>query len=268
MKIIPVAILAAGLGLAGCAGAPAAHPLTTHLGSTAASVVAPAVPSPTRPHGAPPVARHRTSSCDSSLWREIYHAYRLHVVAACKTVVGTVDDVRAEPDGDVHIRLALQSSQAHLLNAANIADQHGDLVVEIICYGTITQADAVAACADHGPQVPEPAAGQRVKITGSYVLDADHGWMEIHPVSKLVVLGSPAPAPPPATPAPAVPPPPPSSAPPVSPVAACHPTTPSGNCYEAGEFCSAADLGMTGVAGDGKAIKCESDGSRNRWLDS
>jgi hypothetical protein len=39
--------------------------------------------------------------------------------------------------------------------------------------------------------------------------------------------------------------------------ASCYPTAPSGNCYEPGQFCSAEQHGMTGVAGDGKTITCE-----------
>jgi hypothetical protein len=139
--------------------------------------------------------------CDPSLWRAIYHPYRLHVVAACKTVNGRVDDVQYEPDGDVHLLLRLPSSQSGLLNSGNIANTHGDLVVEIICVGTVTQADAEATCAGHVNQVAVPSAGERVRVSGTYVLDADHGWMEIHPVSRLTVL--PAPAPPPVPPPPA-----------------------------------------------------------------
>jgi hypothetical protein len=37
-----------------------------------------------------------------------------------------------------------------------------------------------------------------------------------------------------------------------------------GNCYEPGEYCPTADQGMTGVAGDGKAIKCENNNGL-RW---
>ena len=44
----------------------------------------------------------------------------------------------------------------------------------------------------------------------------------------------------------------------------CHPLTSSGNCYEPGEFCSTADHGVTGVAGDGEAIICEDNGGW-RW---
>lgn len=42
----------------------------------------------------------------------------------------------------------------------------------------------------------------------------------------------------------------------------CYPTTSSGNCYEPGEYCSNAEHGMSGVAGDGEAIICE---NKNGW---
>lgn len=42
------------------------------------------------------------------------------------------------------------------------------------------------------------------------------------------------------------------------------PRASSGNCYEPGEFCPLADAGMTGVAGDGKAIICENNNGL-RW---
>ena len=40
-------------------------------------------------------AARNSGICDPSLWRAIYHPYRLHVVAACKTVTGTVKSVRS-----------------------------------------------------------------------------------------------------------------------------------------------------------------------------
>jgi phosphatidylserine/phosphatidylglycerophosphate/cardiolipin synthase-like enzyme len=45
--------------------------------------------------------------------------------------------------------------------------------------------------------------------------------------------------------------------------ATCHPQTSSGHCYEPGEFCSTAEHGETGVAGDGETIECvDRDGWR------
>lgn len=45
--------------------------------------------------------------------------------------------------------------------------------------------------------------------------------------------------------------------------AGCHPRSSAGHCYEPGEYCSAADHGMSGVAGDGEPIVCrDEDGWR------
>jgi len=44
----------------------------------------------------------------------------------------------------------------------------------------------------------------------------------------------------------------------------CTPLTNGGNCYEPGEFCRNSDHGVTGVAGDGKRIRCE-DSNGWRW---
>jgi hypothetical protein len=173
------------------------------------------------------------------------------VIHSCLTVRGRVDAVRQEPDGDLHILLATRPA---LVNSANVTYEHGDLVLEEICQGPVTQADAIDACQGVPHNLTVPSAGDRVRVTGSYVLDADHGWMEIHPVTRLSIAGHVAPAPAPA----------PSSAAPPAP-AGCHPTTSSGNCYEPGEFCPDADAGMTGIAGDGKTITCVLESGRYHW---
>lgn len=54
-------------------------------------------------------------------------------------------------------------------------------------------------------------------------------------------------------------PPPPSPAP-----RRCYPRSSSGHCYEAGEYCSAADHGKSGIAGNGEPIVCE-DNNGWRW---
>jgi Protein of unknown function (DUF2510) len=46
--------------------------------------------------------------------------------------------------------------------------------------------------------------------------------------------------------------------------AGCHPLTNAGNCYEPGEYCRAADHGLSGIAGDREAITCE-DNDGWRW---
>jgi hypothetical protein len=69
------------------------------------------------------------------------------------------------------------------------------------------------------------------------------------------VGSAPAPAPPPPTTAPAAAPSTPSG---------CYPLTNGGKCYEPGEYCRNSDHGVSGVAGDGKTIKCE-DNDGWRW---
>ena len=240
--------------------APATSAAAAPATASASSSPSKSAPVPARsPSKSAPVPARLSPACDPSLWEHVYHPYRLHVISNCKTVSGTVEEVHWEPDGDLHILLRTSPS---LVNAGNLAYEHGDLVLEEICKGAVTQADAVAACHGFSWNVTVPSTGDEVTVSGSYVLDADHGWLEIHPVSKLTVTGHAAPAPAPTTQAP-----PPSSAPPPSPSApsGCYPKTSGGNCYEPGEFCSAAEHGETGVAGDGKAIECENTDPGSTW---
>jgi hypothetical protein len=161
----------------------------------------------------------------------VYHPYRLQVRNDCITVTGTVAYMSSESDGDLHVDLSLPASESNLLNQANYAREHGELVTEIVpadrpgctpgqppplppsahesssySYGICTGADLVA-----------PSVGTQVTVTGPYVLDTDHGWMEVHPVWAISVSGhvpSPTPAatsPPATSPPPTSPPPPPPS---------------------------------------------------------
>lgn len=126
------------------------------------------------------------------------------------TVTGTVAYMRNEDDGDVHFNLALPASESHLLDQDNYSHEDGQLVAEIVpadqpgCtpgqspslpptayrsnsynYGTCTGAD-----------IATPPTGAQVRISGPYVLDSDHGWMEIHPVWAVTVLAAGATSPP------------------------------------------------------------------------
>ncbi|MCX4827506.1 hypothetical protein OG746_01970 [Streptomyces sp. NBC_01016] len=49
---------------------------------------------------------------------------------------------------------------------------------------------------------------------------------------------------------------------------ACEIVSSAGNCYSAGQFCRNADVGSTTHAENGRIIKCASDGSRNRWVNT
>lgn len=128
-----------------------------------------------------------STACDQSLWQHVYRPERLQVVESCKTVTGKIEKIRPEKDGDLHILLKLDEGQEHLLNKRNYQQQKGNLVLEPICVGEITQSNAIEPCEGYKNIVEIPGIGDHVKVTGSYVLDTDHMWMEIHPVMKIEV---------------------------------------------------------------------------------
>jgi len=128
-----------------------------------------------------------SAQCQDSLWNHIYHSYRLVVHDSCMTVTGTVYSLIYEADGDIHIRLTVDSPFLYMLNSSNYSGELGKLVLEPICATTCTQADAIASCSAFTNTVFIPSVGEHVAVTGSYVTDNDHGWNEIHPVSKIEI---------------------------------------------------------------------------------
>jgi hypothetical protein len=156
-----------------------------------------ATPVPPSPTVAPTSATCATT--DQDLY--VYNPGRLRVKAACQHVTGTIEAIRNEADGDLHILLKLDPEFVHLLTPANQGEELGDLVIEPVCIKSVTQADAVATCAnDPDPLAgPFPAVGQHVWMEGRYVLDTQHGsWAELHPLYRWGPEG----APPAGTPAP------------------------------------------------------------------
>jgi hypothetical protein len=264
IRTAALGVAIAGLAVAGCdtATTVASRPQPSLKSAAAQTTTTPAQPSAATTSTRS--ASARPSGCDPALWQHIYHPYRLHVISACRTVTGTVEDVRQEADGDTHILLKLDPRYAGLVNAGNINSEHGDLLPETICAGSVSQADAVAACRGFTSTVRSVSAGDRILVTGSYVLDADHGWMEIHPVSRITVIGY-QPVSAPSSPQPSSSPPAPAPSATHATSAGCYPKTSSGNCYEPGEFCSTAEHGETGVAGDGKTITCTDVNGYWRW---
>jgi hypothetical protein len=143
--------------------------------------------------------------CRSDPLAGVYFPSRLHVVNPCITVSGTVDCLKQEPDGDVHIRLRLDPQFAYLLTSANsvqvCTDQTGPhLVVEIIPNkpeGLLFRDNAASKGGFVDP--PTPRAGDHIKVTGPYVLDDNQlhnilyfgksaaNWGEIHPAWAIVV---------------------------------------------------------------------------------
>jgi hypothetical protein len=126
------------------------------------------------------------NDCDQSLWGHVYNPSRLQIIDSCKSVTGIIDSIRSEADGDFHIRLKLDSQFSNLINSANIKGQHGEIVVEPICINPVTQADAISSCQNFRQNISIPRVGTHVEVTGSYVLDKEHGgWAEIHPVTSI-----------------------------------------------------------------------------------
>jgi hypothetical protein len=181
MKLAP--ILTSVLVLAACAtSAPSVSP------SSPPSTVA---MTPTPPASASAPSSGQCSSGDPLA--HVYHPARLQILAPCVTVRGVVVSVHQEPDGDLHVRLRVDPDQrdprgGRFANAANDAQQGGALVLEPVCEGPVTQADAVAACVGYHNPLVVPSVGSHVEVSGPWVLDTPHGWLEIHPLQRVEVL--------------------------------------------------------------------------------
>jgi hypothetical protein len=83
--------------------------------------------------GLKPAAALSPSACRAGdPLANVYHPYRLQVVARCSTVSGVVRTVRKEDDGDVHFDLELDQAYVGMLTPGNYTYQHGRLVVELV----------------------------------------------------------------------------------------------------------------------------------------
>ena len=76
---------------------------------------------------------------------------------------------------------------ANLINAGNTSNEDGNLVFEIVCHYTVSQADAKPSCLGFRDHTVIPPIGSHVAITGTLVKEKNHAhWNEIHPVSRIV----------------------------------------------------------------------------------
>lgn len=137
--------------------------------------------------------------CDHSLWGHVYTGDRrrfsqpqdrLKVIQGCVSVTGTIASARPEKDGDFHIRLRLDPQYSSMLNAKNKSGQHGALVVEPVCMNPVKQRDTLRehVCDGFSQHVYTPdMLRKRVRVTGAYVTDMEHGWTEIHPVTSITI---------------------------------------------------------------------------------
>lgn len=176
--------LGLSFALAACVGpSPSLSPSRSPSAPPSATATLSPAPTSINPTTSPTGSPAACTPTDQDAY--VYHPARLKVLAACTYASGVVAAIRTEADGDRHILVMPDPPYAGLVNAANSGVELGDLVVEPVCVGTVTQADAIAICATD----PDPldmsglAIGQHVWLTGRYVNDLDHGgWAELHPL--------------------------------------------------------------------------------------
>ena len=190
--------------LTGCAAGPASAAGSSSPVLTPAQAVTgtPEAAGGTASSSAIPAATSKDPACRPYPLANVYHPDRLKVLDPCKTVSGTVTLLRHEDDGDYHLNLGVDSQFASLLNAKNISDNRGYLVLEIVpadqpgCpFPSPSPGYDYGQCTN--TNLPLPPRGQHVSVTGPYVLDQEHGWNEIHPIwawtatEKVSTTGSP-----------------------------------------------------------------------------
>jgi len=140
------------------------------------------VPSPPPPPSSP--------QCDSTLWPHVHDPKRLAIKSACITVTGTLIESHSSDDGDIDMDLDVDPQYKNLLNQGNLTKTGGYLHIEAICQATVHPdvPAAMVSCADFHGTVPIPPNGAYVQVTGVYLEDNDHGYMEIHPISVMTTL--------------------------------------------------------------------------------
>jgi hypothetical protein len=127
----------------------------------------------------------------ATLKTHIYNPDRLvPTEKGCITVTGKIIAKVPEKDGDYHYRMKLDPGQGSgLINSKNnTKKQKRFFIFEPICIGKVTQKTAKRACRGFHQQITLPNKGDRVSVTGLHMLDEEHGWLEIHPVTKITVL--------------------------------------------------------------------------------
>ena len=184
MRLVFVLACAVVLAARGCVGTPS-QPASISPTTTVSATPGPATATPAPATPAPTVVCRGLA--------HVYNPSRLHVLASCVGVRGVIISVRQELDGDLHILLKVDAEQrdprgGRFTNSVNDAEQRGDLVLEPVCVGPVIQPDAQGACAGYHNPLVVPAPGSHVVVTGAWVLDAPHGWLEIHPLEKVEVL--------------------------------------------------------------------------------
>ena len=132
--------------------------------------------------------KNTSVDCDTSFWKYVYNPERLEVIDKCKTVTGTIAESNADEDGDQHMLLKLDNGQEQILTKRNYKKKEGDLVIEAVCANKPSLKKVGNTCEGYINKILIPGIGERVKVTGSLVIDSHNGWAEIHPITKIEVI--------------------------------------------------------------------------------
>jgi hypothetical protein len=138
----------------------------------------------------------RNTACDQNPRAGVHGPDRLKVLSPCAVFQGTVAEAPVKnADGDVSFQVSPDPGFASFLNAHNRSE--GGLHVEIVprdqpgCTpGQPVHAGDVpdlGTCS--GRDVAAPPLGTHVRIVGSWVLDRNNAWFEIHPTWSIQPAG-------------------------------------------------------------------------------
>ncbi len=147
---------------------------------------------------APSAAIYQGPECRSDPHANVYVGLRLVLIRPCVKVEGVVYTAERAPDGDLHIGLYLPPAEVTLIDEGNVRQRGGRLVVEVVPADQVgctpgrppaasdQPAENLGICT--GANIAAPAANDLIAVIGAYVIDAQYGWTEVHPVWSLTVL--------------------------------------------------------------------------------
>jgi hypothetical protein len=168
-------LLFALVAAAGCGASPATSSAPGGVVTTETEVeTLPYAPPPTTTPTTVPTTVPVNGACPSAsqLLAGVYHPTRLQIIDPCFTTGVTVKGFRHETDGDLHI-YTVPDNPAALPGGSFKPGAGGYYIVEYMTRD--------------GGHLPPPIIGEHMVVTGSYNLDADHGWNELHPVFNVLL---------------------------------------------------------------------------------
>jgi hypothetical protein len=146
-----------------------------------------------------PVA-YSGAECRPDPHANVYFGLRLILMHPCVKAEGVVYTAERAPDGDLHIGLYLPPADVALIDEDNVLARGGRLIVEVVpadqagCTpgrppaASDQPARSLGICT--GANIQSPASGDLISVVGPYVIDAQYGWTEVHPVWSLKILAS------------------------------------------------------------------------------